>query len=90
MNVPTAKKSKGAVTAKAESATLVAANDDRVALYVSNPSAKEVWLALGATATKSEGIWLKKEAGSVVIEGYGGIVSVVTTEGEGTVTYSEL
>ena len=81
---------KGKVTAKATSGTLSKAFDGRSALFVSNPSSKEVWLALGPTATKEEGIWLKKESGTTVIEGYRGEVSLVTTEGEGTVTYSEV
>lgn len=85
-----ANKSKGKVTAKATSGTLAAANPYRVALYVSNPSSKEVWLALGATATKEEGIWLKKESGSTTLLNYTGIVTCVTTEGEGTITYAEV
>lgn len=90
MRVEQAHASKGKVTAKATSGTLVAAWPNRVALYVYNPSSKEVWLALGATAAKEEGIWLKKEGGSAVIEGYTGIVTLVTTEGEGTVTFAEV
>lgn len=82
--------SKGKKTAKAESQTLVAANDARVALVVCNPSSKEVWLSLGSSATKEEGIWLKKEGGSVVIDYYTGPVSCVTSEGEGVITYSEV
>lgn len=85
----TARASKGKLTAKATTQTLVEAHADRVALYVCNPSAKEVWLALGATAVAKEGIWLKKESGSVVIEGYTGVVSCITTEGEGEISYSE-
>ena len=37
----------GAVTAKSESQTLAAANQNRVALYVTNNGAKDVWLAFG-------------------------------------------
>lgn len=90
MPLPVAHTPKGKVTAKAESKTLLKAWEGRAALWVFNPSAKEVWLALGPTAAKEEGIWLKKESGAVYIEGYRGEVSCVTTEGEGTVTYSEL
>ena len=85
-----ANKPKGKVTARATSGTLAAANAYRVALYVSNPSSEEVWLALGATAVKEEGIWLKKESGSVTINNYTGIVTCITTEGEGTITYAEV
>lgn len=81
---------KGKKTAKAESQTLVAANGQRVELYVANPSAKEVWLALGATAAKEEGIYLKKEGGAVIITGYTGVVSVITTEGEGSISFAEV
>lgn len=95
MSVPQARTPKGKVTAKATSGTLVAENRNRKALYVCNPSAKEVWLALGATAVKEEGIWLKKESGLIVIpgagsEGYTGEVALITTEGEGTVTFTEI
>lgn len=81
---------KGKKLVKAESQTLVAANDARVALVVCNPSTKEVWLALGASATKEEGTWLKKEGGAIVIDFYTGPVSCVTTEGEGVITFSEV
>lgn len=86
----TAKNSGGKLTAKATSQTLAAANPGRYELYVCNPSTKEVWLALGETATKEQGIWLRKESGSVVISGYTGIVSAVTSEGEGLVTFAEI
>ena len=83
---------KGKVTAKATSGTLAKAYSGRQALFVCNPSAKEVWLALGSEATKEEGIWLKKESGTLVIDGglYTGIVTCITTEGEGTITFSEV
>jgi hypothetical protein len=80
----------GNVTAKATSETLAAANPNRAVLTVSNPSAKEVWLGLGTTAVKEKGIWLKKEGGSIVIDWWLGSVTVVTTEGEGTVTFTEV
>lgn len=82
--------SKGKVTAKEASGTLAKAWPNRLALYVCNPSTKEVWLALGPEAAKEEGIWLRKEGGSAVIESYSGVVSLCTTAGEGTVTYSEV
>jgi hypothetical protein len=85
-----AKTPKGKITAKAESQVLAKVYADRFALYVCNPSTKSVWLALGETAAKEEGIFLAKETGTTVIEGYTGVVSVVTTEGEGVVTFSEI
>lgn len=75
---------------KATTQVLVASNRDRVALYVFNPSSKEVWLSLGETATKEEGIWLKKEGGAIVIPDYTGAVSCITTAEEGSITYSEV
>ena len=80
----------GQKTAKSESATLVAANPNRVALTVQNPSAKEVWLGLGETAVKEKGIWLKKEGGAIVIDWWLGSVTCVTTESEGVITYTEV
>lgn len=81
---------KGKITAKATSQELAAANKVRVEIYICNPSAKEVWIALGPTAVKEEGIYLKKEGGAVVITGHEGIISVITTEGEGLVTFAEV
>jgi hypothetical protein len=85
-----AKTPKGKKTVKAESQTLVAANDARLTLTVQNPSDKEVWLAKGPTAGKEEGVWLKKEGGSIVIDDYTGIVSCITSEGEGSICFSEV
>jgi hypothetical protein len=85
-----AKTPAGKVSAKESSETLAKAFPDRKALYVCNPSTKEVWLALGATAVKEEGIWLKKEGGAAVIEDYTGIVTLITTSGEGAVTFTEV
>lgn len=91
MSVPAARSGKGKVTAKATTGTLVKENPSRQALYVCNPSSKEVWLALGETAAKEEGLWVKKETSLVFpIVGYSGPVSLITSEGEGTVTFIEL
>jgi len=86
----TAHTSKGALTAKAESKTLVAAYTDRIRLFVANPGEKDVWLALGETAKAKEGIFLAAKTGKEVIEGYSGIVAAITTEGESLVTFAEL
>jgi hypothetical protein len=90
--IPAAHIPKGKFKVKATSETLVKAWDNRKALYVSNPSTKEVWLALGPTAAKEEGIWLKKENGSglVKITDYTGIVTCITTEGEGEIVFVEV
>lgn len=91
MSIEKARKGKGKITVKATSETLVAENLNRRALFVSNPSAKEVWLALGPTAVSEEGIWVKKETTLVVpLEGYTGPVAAITKEGEGTLAFAEL
>lgn len=81
---------KGLKEAKATTQVLLPENGNRVGVYVSNPSAKEVWIALGPTAVKEEGIWLKKETGPIFIQGYNGVISFITTEGEGKVTFAEI
>lgn len=86
----TAKAGKGKKTVKAESQVLVEENNHRIEIYVCNPSSKEVWLAFGETAVKEEGLWLKKEGGSVVIPGWLGSITCVTTEGEGSITFAEI
>lgn len=85
-----AKTSKGKVTAKTSSETLVAANENRVALYITNIGASNVFLALGATAVAEEGIMLVKEGGSAEIVNYSGAVSVITKTGESIVGFSEV
>lgn len=80
----------GQKTAKATTEELAAANPNRVALIVCNPSAKEVWLGLGTSAVKEKGIYLKKEGGSVIIDFWLGAVHVITTEGEGVVSFTEV
>jgi hypothetical protein len=86
----TAQTAAGSITAKATTQVLAAANPTREELYVCNPSSKEVWLALAETAVKEKGIWLKKEGGSAVITGYIGAVGLITSEGEGLVTFAEV
>lgn len=86
----TAKNPKGKLKAKASNQTLLAANPGRVGFIVCNFSANEVWLALGTTAAAEEGIWLKKESGVIFIPGYKGIVSCITTSGEGNISYTEI
>jgi hypothetical protein len=85
-----AARSKGNVTAKTESKTLVAANENRVALYVTNVGANGVFLALGGTAVAEEGIYLAKEGGSFTIDNYSGQVTVITKSGESVVSYAEV
>lgn len=89
----TATNSAGNVTAKTENKTVVEANQARVALILANNGAKDVWVALGATATAEKGILLKKEgAGNqpLVLQGYTGAVSVIAKENESVVSFSEI
>jgi hypothetical protein len=89
-----AKTAAGKVKIKsAESTPLVKSYPDRAALYVSNPGAKDVWLALGPTAVKEEGILVKKELGGsqpILIQGYTGEVAGIATESEIEVAFAEL
>lgn len=85
-----AKASKGKLKAKSESQVVVKEFAGRSAFWAQNPSAKEIWLALGETAVKEEGIWLKKETATpVVIEGYTGPISCITTAEEGEFVFAE-
>jgi hypothetical protein len=85
-----ARVSKGTFKAVESSKTLVKANQDRLALYVCNDSTATVYLALGATAAKSEGIRLNKEGGSVVIDNYSGEVTCFAAAAEAVLTFSEV
>lgn len=80
----------GALTAKTESQTLAVANQNRVALYVTNNGAKNVWLAYGPTATAEKGPLLVEKTGAIVIDNYFGIVTCITKEGESLITFAEI
>jgi hypothetical protein len=88
----TAKQPASAVKAKTESQTLVAKNENRQAVFITNEGAKPVNLALGPTAVKEKGPWLSAEGGNITIDGavYSGIITVVTKEGESNVGFSEV
>lgn len=81
---------KGKKEVTAASAELLPANGNRIGVWISNPSGKEVWLAFGATATKEEGIWIKKETGPIFLYGYNGVISCVTTAEAGSITFVEV
>jgi hypothetical protein len=82
-----ASKAAGKITAKAESQEALKSNRDRLVAVITNPSAKDAWLALGAKAVSEEGIYLKKEGGAFVCDFYTGAISVV---GEGNITWAEV
>lgn len=85
-----AKTPKSKVTAKTENQTLAADNENRIELIVSNVGTKDAFLACGATAAADEGVYLKKEGGSVIIVGYTGVVACITKEGESVLSFSEV
>jgi hypothetical protein len=86
----TARVSKGKLTAKTESKELGKANNDRIALLVTNGGAKDAWLALGEAAVAEEGIYLKKEGGAWENVVYTGPIFAITKEGETNLSYSEV
>lgn len=85
-----AKTAKGKITAETSSKELVAANESRVALFISNAGANPVWLAFGPTAVAEEGPMLVKEGGSVIIDNYSGKVAIITKTSTSVVGYSEI
>jgi hypothetical protein len=85
-----AKTAKGKLLAKTESKTLLKLNGNRSQAVICNNGTKDVWLAYGPTAAAEEGIYLKKEGGSYVLEGYSGEVTAITKEGESLVTFVEI
>lgn len=78
-----------AVTAKAESGTLLAANRNRISAYIANAGSKTVYLALGSKAEASKGIPLA-EGQSIRIADYTGVISAISAEGEQTVCVTEV
>ena len=81
---------KGKKTVKATTEELLPENKNRIGVWISNPSGKEVWLAFGPTAAKEEGIWIKKETGPIFLYGYNGPISCITTAEEGSITFCEI
>lgn len=79
----------GAVTAKAESGTLLEANRNRISAYIANAGTKTVYLALGSKAEASKGIPLA-EGESIRIADYTGEIAVIAAEGEQTVCVTEV
>jgi hypothetical protein len=86
----TAKNPKGKGTVTTASSTLIPANPDRLAAYVTNNAEVTCWLALGATAVAKEGIRLGKEQLPLRIAGYSGVITAITETGETTVAWAEI
>lgn len=86
----TAAQPKGKATIGTASAELLAANRKRIAVYITNRGANRVWLALGPTAAKEEGILLNPEGGAAVIDDYTGVISAVAEGASNLVTFSEV
>lgn len=90
-HVQAAKAPLGQFKAETESKTLVKENPNRVALYLANVSAKEVYAALGPKAELKKGIWLKKESVyPYPITGYTGEVTVIGAEAAESILYTEI
>lgn len=81
------------VEAGATSVQLVAANEDRTAIWVSNGHATQVaWLSLGTTdAVVGSGIKVPAGVGGpVLIPGYNGPIQVIASGATTPVGYTEL
>ena len=91
MSVEKAKESLGQFKALTESKTVVKENLNRRQLHLANPSAKDIYLALGPTAEAKKGIWLKKESVyPYPIEGYTGPVTCIGAEAAEFVVFTEV
>ncbi len=87
----TAHKPMGAFEAEDTSKELLGEYGERLRLFVYNTGEKDVWLALGGEkAEVKKGIPLPAKTGKEVIEGFGGAIHCITTEGKSLLTYSEL
>jgi hypothetical protein len=86
----TAAHPKGKATIGTASAELLGANRKRLAAYITNRGANRVWLALGETAAKEEGILLNPEGGAAVIDDYTGAIAAIAEGAGNLVTFSEV
>jgi len=81
---------KGKFAAKTESKELAKANGDRLALFITNEGAKDVWLSLGSAAVAKEGIYLKEKGTPFELTGYSGAVFAITASEESNVCIAEI
>jgi hypothetical protein len=86
----TARVPKGKFKAEGTSKELIKENADRIALIITNPTTKNVFLSLGTAAASGEGIFLKKEGGAWENTVYLGSVFVISEEGEANICYAEV
>jgi hypothetical protein len=86
----TAAQPKGKASIGTSSSELLASNRKRIAAYITNRGASRVWLALGASAAKEEGILLNPEGGSAVIDNYTGQIAAIAEGASNLVTFSEV
>jgi hypothetical protein len=87
----TAKTPASSATIGASSATVVAANPQRVSVTLCNDHATQiVYLALGATAVANTGIRLNAAGGTITLTSYTGIITGIATGASTVVTYSEV
>lgn len=86
-----AKTAAGVVTSKStEAKQVVAANSERVGIYLDNIGEKDAYIALGSGAESEKGGYLKAGTGSKFIQGYTGEITVRAKEGEPKITYMEI
>lgn len=87
----TAKTAADSVSVGTSSATVVAANPDRVSVTICNDHATQVlYLALGATAVVNKGIRVNAAGGQVTITAYTGIITGVATGTATVAAFSEV
>lgn len=80
LRAPVAKNPTSAVSVGTTSATVVAANADRIEVTICNDHATQIlYLALGATAVVNQGIRLNAAGGSYTTNAYTGIITGVAT-----------
>lgn len=86
----TARVAKGKLEAETASKELGKANNDRIAILITNGGANDAWLSLGEAAVAEEGIYLKKEGGAWENVVYTGPIFAITKTGKTNLSYAEV
>lgn len=90
-NGDTAKTPASAATIGTSSGTVVAANDSRVEVTITNDHATNIaYLALGPTAVANTGIRLNAAGGSYTTRAYTGIITAIASGATTVLTFSEV
>lgn len=80
----------GVLVTVAASLLLVAANENRVCVYITNDSANVVYLSLGGVAVAGQGIRLNANGGSVTIAEYTGQINARAATADSQVGFCEV